>query len=97
VALIGFYVSHVLASWQRGLMFGAMLAALYGMLFVLVRAEENSLLMGSVALFAMLAIVMIATRKVNWYEVEAPIRRAVTPAPGGDDWRVGEAGPTTQS
>jgi inner membrane protein len=96
VALIGFYVCYVLASLVRGLMFAGMLAGLYGMLFVLVRAEENALLMGSLALFTMLAVVMIATRKVNWYEVEAPLRQAATPSPTGGGWRVGEADPTTE-
>lgn len=76
VALIGFYVCHVLGSLARGLLFTAPLAVLYAMLFVLVRAEENALLMGSVGLFLLLAAVMVATRKVNWYAVEAPLRRS---------------------
>jgi inner membrane protein len=82
VALIGFYVCHVLRSVMRGAAFTALLAGLYGMLFVLVRAEDNALLMGSIALFAMLAIVMIGTRKVNWYEVEGlPQLRPGAPPP----------------
>lgn len=72
IALIGFYVCHVLRSLTRGLTFTAMLAGLYGVLFVLVRAEDNSLLMGSVAFFAVVALVMVRTRKVNWYAIEAP-------------------------
>ena len=70
VALIGFYVCHVLRSFIRGLIFTGLLTGLYGMLYVLVRAEENSLLMGSLALFMLLAIVMIGTRKVNWYALQ---------------------------
>jgi inner membrane protein len=71
VALIGFYVCHVLRSLARGLSFAAMLSGLYGTLYVLVRAQDNALLMGSVALFALLAAVMIGTRKVNWYAIAA--------------------------
>jgi len=55
----------VLRSLVRGLVFTATLGGLYGVLYVLVRTEESSLLMGSVALFVILAAVMIGTRKVD--------------------------------
>jgi inner membrane protein len=70
VALVGFYVCHVLRSLVRGLAFAGLLAGLYGMLYVLVRTEESSLLTGALALFVLLAIVMIGTRKVNWYALQ---------------------------
>jgi inner membrane protein len=70
LALVGFYVCHVLRSLVRGLTFTGLLSGLYGMLYVLVRAEETSLLMGSLALFVLLAVVMIGTRKVNWYALQ---------------------------
>jgi inner membrane protein len=76
VALIGFYVSHVLRSVARGGVFTGLLAGLYAMLYVLVRAEENSLLMGSIALFVLVAAVMIGTRKVDWYRRETGIPEA---------------------
>jgi inner membrane protein len=85
VALIGAYVGYVLQSQRRGLGFTAMLAALYGLLFVLVRAADNALLMGSIALFAVLVIVIIGTRKVNWYAIDALAARRggrdASPAP----------------
>ena len=40
---------------------------MYGLLFVLLQLEQTALVVGSVALFAVLAIVMVATRKVDWY------------------------------
>lgn len=69
VGLIGFYVSFVLHSWQRGLGFGALLAALYGMLFGLLSAEDYALLMGSLLVFGVLGSVMVLTRKLDWYGV----------------------------
>ncbi|MCZ4322894.1 cell envelope integrity protein CreD [Pseudomonas anguilliseptica] len=69
VLLIGFYVSHVLQSVQRGVGFGALLALLYGMLFGLLGAEDYALLMGSVLVFGVLAGVMVLTRKLDWYGV----------------------------
>lgn len=71
VALIGIYVCHVLRSLARGITFTVTLGGLYGMLFMLVRAEENALLMGSIGLFVMLAAVMLGTRRIDWYQVEA--------------------------
>lgn len=69
VGLIGFYVSFVLHSWRRGLGFGALLAALYAMLYGLLSAEDHALLMGSLLVFGVLASVMVLTRKLDWYGV----------------------------
>ncbi|MGH8355082.1 MAG: cell envelope integrity protein CreD [Pseudomonas sp.] len=67
VLLIGFYVSHVLHSWARGLGFTLGLAALYGLLYGLLSAEDYALLMGSLLVFGLLAGVMLLTRKLDWY------------------------------
>jgi inner membrane protein len=37
------------------------------MLYALLKAEDYSLLGGSLLLFGLLAAVMIATRRVDWY------------------------------
>jgi inner membrane protein len=71
VGLIAFYVSHVLRSPRRGLGFGCGLAVLYGCLYGLLSADDYALLMGSLLLFAVLAAVMILTRKVNWSAIGA--------------------------
>ncbi len=72
VLLIGFYVSHVLKSMSRGLSFSAGLAALYALLYGLLSAEDYALLMGSLLVFGVLGVVMIATRKLDWYGVGKP-------------------------
>jgi inner membrane protein len=73
VLLIGFYVSHVLRSWARGCGFGLTLALLYGMLYGLLSAEDYALLMGSCLVFALLAGVMVLTRKLDWYGIGRPV------------------------
>ena len=73
IALIGYYIAHVLGSWQRGTLIGAMLAVLYGVLFVILRSEDNALLMGSILLFAFIAAIMVGTRKVDWYGLGSPV------------------------
>jgi inner membrane protein len=67
VLLIGFYVSHVLKSFWRGLGFTVCLGALYALLYGLLSAEDYALLMGSLLLFGLLGVVMVLTRKLDWY------------------------------
>ena len=43
-----------------------MMSLLYGYLYVLLQLEDWALLMGSIGLFAILALVMYATRNVDW-------------------------------
>jgi inner membrane protein len=69
IVLIAFYLSHVLRDWRRGLGFGCALTLLYGVLFGLLSSENNALVLGSILLFALLAAVMVATRKVDWYQL----------------------------
>jgi inner membrane protein len=67
VLLLSYYASHMLHSWKRGLPFGAGIAALYGLLYMLLQLEQTALVVGALALFAVLAAVMMLTRKVDWY------------------------------
>jgi inner membrane protein len=69
ILLIGFYLSQVLGNWKRGFGFGTGLTVLYGALYGLLCSEDNALVMGSLLLFAVLSVVMILTRKVDWYKI----------------------------
>jgi len=71
IGLIGVYVGNVLRSGLRGLGFAAMLALLYAALYGLLVSEDNALVLGSGLLFAILAALMLATRKIDWYQVAA--------------------------
>jgi inner membrane protein len=77
VGLVAFYVGHVLRSTGRGLVFGGLLGALYGFLYVILQSEDYALLLGALLLFAALAIVMVMTRRVDWYRLseESPPTR----------------------
>ncbi|MGH8673707.1 MAG: cell envelope integrity protein CreD, partial [Burkholderiales bacterium] len=79
VGLVASYVAYVLRSAVTGLAFGVALGSLYGVLYMLLRAEDYALLAGSILLFALLAALMIATRRVDWYQLT---RRAPEPARG---------------
>lgn len=81
--LIGFYLAFVLHDWRRGLGFGGALGLLYCALYGLLISENNALVLGSILLFAVLAAMMVATRKVDWYQVgkaDAPAAEAATTA-----------------
>ena len=71
IGLIGFYLSAVLRSTARGLGFAAMLTALYAALYGLLVSEDNALVLGAGLLFLILAAIMVATRKVDWYQVSS--------------------------
>jgi inner membrane protein len=60
------YAAAVLASWPRAGFIGGLLVGLYGVLYVLLSLEAYSLLIGSLLLFAALAGVMYATRRIDW-------------------------------
>lgn len=69
IVLIAYYLAHVLGDWKRGAGFGAALCGLYGILFGLLNSEDNALMLGAILLFAVLAAIMVATRKVDWYNL----------------------------
>ena len=52
-------------------MIGAGPAGVYTFLYITLRQHDYALLMGAIALFIVLAIVMYVTRKVHWYARDA--------------------------
>jgi inner membrane protein len=71
VLLLAVYFSAVLRGWRRGLSFAAYVALLYGALYGLLASESNALLLGALLVFGMLAALMLATRRVDWYALSA--------------------------
>jgi inner membrane protein len=60
------YSAAVLGSWGRAGFIGGLLIGLYAILYILLSLEAFSLLIGSLLLFAALAGVMYATRRIDW-------------------------------
>ena len=60
------YSAAVLGSWRRAALIGGLLVGLYAVLYVLLSLEAYSLLIGALLLFAALAGVMYATRRIDW-------------------------------
>ena len=69
IGLLTAYSAAVLGTWRRAAFIGAMLCALYVVLYVLLNMETFALVVGSLLLFAALAGIMYATRNVDWSSV----------------------------
>lgn len=67
--LLGFYVSYVLGSLLRGSVFAVSISLLYGVLYIIIQAEDYAFSMGAVLVFSALAAVMFFTRNFDWYNI----------------------------
>jgi inner membrane protein len=65
--LITWYCRFFLGGGARTLMIGAGLAGVYTFLYITLRQQDYALLMGAIALFILLGVVMYVTRKIDWY------------------------------
>jgi inner membrane protein len=101
VLLLGYYASHILGGLARGLPLGGGIALLYGLLYLLLQLEQTALVVGSIAMFVVLSIVMIVTRKVNWYQLSLPTVPSATrtvktpPTPASTDMAANTVNTTT--
>ena len=69
VLLISGYCAVILGNKRRGALTASLFILLYGFIFVLVKAEQLSLLMGAIGIWVFLAAVMYLTRKIDWYNI----------------------------
>ena len=71
--LVTAYAVALLRDVNRALVAGGALAAVYGFLYVILRLQDYSLVVGTAGLFIVLAIVMYVTRSVDWYRRDAEV------------------------
>ena len=69
ITLVGLYVKSIYKSKRIALIITGMLIMFYGFMYVILQLQDYSLLLGNIALFIILALVMFFTRKINWYDV----------------------------
>ena len=80
VLLLTFYLRHPLGTLRRTAAFFGIFVGLYGSLYVLLLSEDSALLLGSLMVFFLLAIAMIATRRLDWSAVSARMSALRIPA-----------------
>ncbi|HEU0225082.1 MAG TPA: cell envelope integrity protein CreD [Steroidobacteraceae bacterium] len=68
VAMVAAYGVVVLRGIGKASTVATVVALLYAYLYVLLVNEDYALLIGSIGLFAILGLIMYATRKVDWYQ-----------------------------
>jgi len=71
ISLITLYVKSHFTNWNASAALGGVLTALYGFILVLISLENTALIIGSIALFIVLAVVMYVTRNIDWYHLSA--------------------------
>ncbi len=69
VALICLYAKTIFTSWSVALLTASILGILYGFIFIIIQLQDYALLFGSLGVFAVLAVTMFFSRKIDWFEV----------------------------
>ncbi|MEO1642195.1 MAG: cell envelope integrity protein CreD [Pseudomonadota bacterium] len=72
VGLTSFYAMTVFRSKLYGFRAFGVMSGIYALIYVLMRAQDNALLAGSLASFTAIALTMYMTRNVNWYGGDEP-------------------------
>jgi inner membrane protein len=88
VALLSVNAAWVFSSRILGVRASGMFGVLYLLIYLLLRMEDNALLVGAVASFIAVAGTMYLTRRIDWYGPlagsGAPERQVIPPAPERD-------------
>ncbi|TCJ14300.1 cell envelope integrity protein CreD [Flaviaesturariibacter flavus] len=66
IGLIGWFVRGLLQSGRLSTLLSVVLVLLYGFVFTTLQLQDYSLLLGSVALFLTLGVIMYFSRRINW-------------------------------
>jgi inner membrane protein len=66
-SLLGIYLAGAFRKASAGFSAAGSFAAVYALLYMLITSEDYALLAGALALFGLLAIAMVLTRKLDWY------------------------------
>ena len=66
LVLITIYSKAILQGFKFPLLICTSLASLYGFIYVIIQLENYALLVGSIGLFLILAIIMFASRRIDW-------------------------------
>lgn len=73
--LIAYYSHGVLKKSSQTILMGVVLVLIYIFLYIILLSEDYALLIGSLGIFAALAIFMIFTRKMDWYKIDSTINK----------------------
>jgi len=66
VTLVTVFIASLLKNKLATLLFACILTVFYVFIFIIIQLEDLALMMGSIALFAIIALLMYFSRKINW-------------------------------
>ncbi|RCH55541.1 cell envelope integrity protein CreD [Mucilaginibacter hurinus] len=66
VALIAAFIASLLKKGKAAILFSFILSLFYTFIFVIIQLEDLALMVGSIALFIIVAVLMYISRKINW-------------------------------
>jgi len=66
IGLIGWFAKGILTSGKLAVFIATVLVLLYGYVFTILQLQDYSLLLGSLGLFATLAVIMHFSKKIQW-------------------------------
>lgn len=66
IALISWFISALLSNAKAAGLFAVILTIFYGLIFIIIQLEDLALLVGSIALFVIIAVLMYFSKKINW-------------------------------
>lgn len=66
IGLIVTFISSILKNRQAAALFGSILATFYTFIYVIIQLEDYALMVGSIALFVIIGMLMYFSRKINW-------------------------------
>jgi inner membrane protein len=69
IGLVVFYAASVFRMPRATRLLAMVLVLVYGFVFTIIHQEGYALLMGSIGLFIVLAVVMVLSRHIDWYNV----------------------------
>jgi inner membrane protein len=73
--LVSFYASTFLRSRQFVWLFTGLMSCFYIFIFVIIQAQDYSLLIGSIGLFLVISLLMYFSRNIKWYNETESISR----------------------
>jgi inner membrane protein len=80
LAMVGAFCLVALRRGSRAVVVASGVGLLYAYLYVLLMNEDYALLIGSIGLFVVLATIMFATRRVDWYAASGRSARTAVPS-----------------
>lgn len=69
IGLITLYSKSIFKAWRPAILEALILVFVYGFIFVILQLEDYALLVGSLGLLAILSLVMMVSRKIDWYSI----------------------------